>query len=253
MPRPKKCRRVCSLPEYPRFGPLGAPNPDCYEHMTVDEYETIRLIDLLGCTQEECARRLDVARTTVQAMYDSARKKLAAMLVNGSALTIQGGEYALCPLAVKCPGGRCGRDSAVRLAIDKKEETIMKIAVTYEAGQVFQHFGHCAAFALYHVEDGNIVSNSIVPTNGTGHGALAGFLKDLGVDTLICGGIGQGARDALGQAGIRVYPGVQGDVEIQVRALLQGTLQFDPDTLCSHHGHEHGHEEGHCGHGSCGH
>lgn len=97
MPRPMKWRRVCCLPKTNRFGPLGA-NADGTNivKMTVDEYEAIRLIDLEGFTQEECAKRMDVARTTVQGIYAEARKKIAQSLVNGKVLLIEGGEYRLC-------------------------------------------------------------------------------------------------------------------------------------------------------------
>ena len=137
----------------------------------------------------------------------------------------------------------------------------MKIAVTYENGQVFQHFGHTEQFKLYEVAEGRVVSSRVVDTNGSGHGALAGFLRDHGVDALICGGIGGGARNALAQAGIQLYPGASGDADSQVEALLAGRLVYDPDTVCAHHdhgeghdcGHHHGHGEGHeCRHGNCG-
>lgn len=117
----------------------------------------------------------------------------------------------------------------------------MKIAVTYENGQVFQHFGHTKQFKIYEVNDTEIVSAEIVDTNGNGHGALAGFLSSHGVDTLICGGIGGGARNALSEAGIVLYPGVSGECDVQVKALLSKSLQYDPDTMCSHH-----HDEDHC-------
>ena len=119
----------------------------------------------------------------------------------------------------------------------------MKIAVTYENGNVFQHFGHSENFKIYEVADGKIISSEVVPTNGSGHGALAGFLKSHDVDALICGGIGGGARTALGAAGIEIYPGVKGTADESVQALIDGKLVFDPDTVCSHHGHGHG--EGH--------
>lgn len=129
----------------------------------------------------------------------------------------------------------------------------MKIAVTYDNGQVFQHFGHSENFKIYTVDNGQIAGTEVVNTDGSGHGALAGFLKDRGVDTLICGGIGGGARSALAEAEIQLYPGASGDADEQVKALLSGSLSFDPDTVCSHHGDGHG--EGHScgGHGhSCG-
>lgn len=121
----------------------------------------------------------------------------------------------------------------------------MKIAVTYEKGQVYQHFGHTEQFKIYEAENGAVKDTQIVDTNGSGHGALAGFLTERGVDTLICGGIGAGAQNALSEAGITLYGGVSGDADEAVEALLKGTLSFNPDVRCSHHGeHHHG---GNCG------
>ena len=128
----------------------------------------------------------------------------------------------------------------------------MRIAVTYENGQIFQHFGHTEAFKIYDITDGNIVNSQIVFTNGSGHGALAGFLSANKVDVLICGGIGGGAQMALANAGIRLYGGASGNADEAVGALLNGTLGYNPNVQCSHHNHEHG-ENGHsCGSHGCG-
>ena len=108
----------------------------------------------------------------------------------------------------------------------------MKIAVTYENGQIFQHFGHTEQFKLYEAADGKIVHAEVVDTNGSGHGALAGFLMQNGVDTLICGGIGGGAQAALAEAGIKLYGGVSGDADAAVSALLNGNLGYDPNVHC---------------------
>ena len=118
----------------------------------------------------------------------------------------------------------------------------MILAVTYENGQVFQHFGHTGQFKLFQLDGGAVTSSRVVDTNGSGHGALAGFLAAHHVDALICGGIGGGARTALAQAGIQLYPGVSGDADQAVAALLAGQLSYDPDTVCSHHEHDHGHD-----------
>lgn len=127
----------------------------------------------------------------------------------------------------------------------------MKIAVTYENGEVFQHFGHTAQFKLYEVSGGKVLRAAVVDTNGSGHGALAGLLASLGVDTLICGGIGGGAQAALAEANIRLIGGVQGSADEAVLAFLGGTLAFDPNVHCTHHDHAHG--EGHsCGSHGCG-
>lgn len=125
----------------------------------------------------------------------------------------------------------------------------MKIAVTYENGEIFQHFGRTEQFKLYTVENGVITNAEVVGTSGSGHGALAGFLVEHGADALICGGIGAGAQNALAQAGIRLYGGVSGNADEAVAALLNGSLSYNPDICCSHHGHE---GEGHsCGEHKC--
>lgn len=129
----------------------------------------------------------------------------------------------------------------------------MKIAVPYENGQVFQHFGHSGQFKIYDVEDGRIAAERIAVPAGSGHGALAGFLSGLEVDTLICGGIGAGAQEALAQAGIRLYGGVTGGADEAVRALLAGTLDYSVEVRCGRHDHHR--EHGHCGedhHGCAG-
>ena len=111
MPRPAKWRKVCRLPERNRFGPTTLPvGEENIIVMTVDEYETIRLIDLQGFTQEECAGQMNIARTTVQGIYNDARRKLADSLVNGKVLSIEGGNYRLCDgLEETCPCGGCRR------------------------------------------------------------------------------------------------------------------------------------------------
>ena len=128
----------------------------------------------------------------------------------------------------------------------------MKIAVTYENGEIFGHFGHTKQFKVYTAEDGKIVSSEVIDTNGSGHGALAGMLSSLEIDVLICGGIGGGAQMALAQAGIKLFGGVQGDADKAVEAYLNDTLSYDPDAKCDHHDHEHGDGAHTCGEHGCG-
>ena len=127
----------------------------------------------------------------------------------------------------------------------------MKIAVTYENGQIFQHFGHTEQFKVYTVEGNKILSAEVIDTNGSGHGALAGLLSQLDVDVLICGGIGGGAQMALAQAGIQLYGGVTGNADKAVESFVAGNLAYDPDAKCDHHDHHH--DEDHaCGEHGCG-
>lgn len=123
----------------------------------------------------------------------------------------------------------------------------MKIAVTYDNGNIFQHFGKTENFKVYEVEDNKVVSSEVIGSNGTGHGALAGLLSDQGVNVLICGGIGGGAQAALAEAGVELCSGAEGDVDAAVEAYLNGTLTSAGAT-CDHHDHEEGHScGGHCG------
>lgn len=137
----------------------------------------------------------------------------------------------------------------------------MKIAVTYDNGNIFQHFGKTEFFKVYDVEDNKVISSEVIGSNGVGHGALAGLLAGQSVDVLICGGIGGGAQAALEEAGVELCAGAQGDAGQAVEAYLKGEL-VSTGANCDHHHHEEGHscgdhEEGHScgGHGedhSCG-
>ena len=232
MPRKPRCRCIGGYPDHWEFFPEEATDKEPVV-MSLDELETIRLLDYEGLTQEQCAERMGVARTTVTAIYESARRKTAEALVDGKRLLIRGGNVRL--------SGQGAEN------ITEKGTDSMRIAVTYENGEIFQHFGHTEQFKLYDVEDGRIVSEQIVPTNGSGHGALAGFLKAAQADALICGGIGMGAQSALAEAGIQLYGGVSGPADAAAQALAEGKLAYDPNAKCDHHGHHHG--EGHeCGH-----
>ena len=133
----------------------------------------------------------------------------------------------------------------------------MKIAVTYDNGNVFQHFGRTEFFKVYDVEDNKVISSEVIGSNGVGHGALAGLLSDRSVDVLICGGIGGGAQQALADAGVELIAGAEGDTDQAVEAYLKGEL-ISTGANCDHHHHEEGHscgghEDGHsCGSGGCG-
>lgn len=254
MPRPQRCRRICQQPPIDSFLPTN-----CQDNipikLTLDEYEVIRLVDLENRTHDQCAQQMDISRSTVQEIYQIARRKIAACLVYGKPLLISGGNYRICH-GMEYHRCGCGCDNITLLnniSYQKaKGELTMKIAVTYENGQIFQHFGHTAQFKVYEIQDNQIISSHVVDTAGSGHGALAGFLMQHGINILICGGIGGGAQNALAQAGIKLYGGVTGEADAAVQALLENNLQFNPNVHCSHHDHQHG-QEGHtCGDHGCG-
>lgn len=125
----------------------------------------------------------------------------------------------------------------------------MKIAVTYDNGNIFQHFGKTEFFKVYDVEDNKVISSEVIGSNGVGHGALAGLLAGQSVDVLICGGIGGGAQMALAEAGIELIGGASGNVTDVVNAYLNGTLKVNAAFQCNHHHHGENHK---CGEHGCG-
>jgi FKBP-type peptidyl-prolyl cis-trans isomerase 2 len=129
----------------------------------------------------------------------------------------------------------------------------MRIAVTYENGEIFQHFGHTETFKVYEVRNGEVVSSQIIDSNGSGHGALANLLGNNAVDVVICGGIGGGAQAALEGQGIELCAGASGDADEAVKAYLRGEL-VNTGANCDHHGEGHtcGHHDGDSCGDSCG-
>lgn len=236
-----RTRLIGIVPEYVGFIPEGIPTGDIVE-LTLDELEAIRLLDLEKMSQEETAACMGVARTTVTSIYERARTKVADCLVNGKELLVEGGNVAFRPDAMS---------DCSTVSIPKKRENLMRVAVTYENGSIFQHFGRTQSFKLYDVEDGTITSTQVVGTQGAGHGALTGFLKGNNVDVLICGGIGGGAQSALARQGIELYGGLSGLADDVVNRLVAGELEKTNVPICDHHGH--GHAHGHGRSGECGH
>ena len=238
MARPCKKRRICQLPRCTAFRPQGTSERPTVR-LTLEEFECLRLMDYEGLTQAACAAQLGVARTTAQALYQSARVRLAAALVEGRPLVIEGGSYELCPCtsAASCAPAFC----------PKRQKGVfpMKIGIPYDEStqQIFQHFGKTAAFKIYTVADGAVQSSEVVTTGGQLHEGAAQLLAAHGVDTVICGGVGGGMQAALAQAGIRFYSGVQGAADAAAEALLTGNLAYDPAARgCQHHhgcGHAH--------------
>lgn len=228
MPRPTKYRRVCHFPQTLEFCPAQGAEGKEPVIVTVDEYETVRLIDKEGLSQEQCAAFMRISRTTVQQIYANARKKLAVALVDSLPIRIQGGDYQLCD-------GRdpdCGFASCfaqqLRLHYEKpKAAGATRVAVPYENGGIFQHFGRSLHFKLYDIAGDRILSSGILDTDGHGHGALAGMLNALDVDILLCGGIGPGARAALAAAGIQLYSGLSGSADAAVENWISGSLSAD--------------------------
>lgn len=250
MSRPQKKREICCLPKCNKFSPIN--QSDKKVILSLDQFETIRLIDYEKLTQEECSLEMKVARTTVQSIYDEARAIIADAIINSKHLIIEGGNVNLCDNEKNCES--CNRECPKRIVRNTnfKENNNMIIAATYENGQIFQHFGHTKQFKIYEIEDKQIKSFKVINTNGSGHSALSGFLKNLNVNILVCGGIGSGAINALNALGIEIYGGVIGDSDTIIHSLINGILIQDNKANCDHHNHgEKKHLQHKCGEHSC--
>ena len=206
MARPNKIKNVCRMPNYTKFMAINSNKLDTSIILSIDEYEAIRLIDYNGLTQEMCAKQMAISRASIQSIYNNARKKIARFFIEGLPLQIYGGNISICKNSFcnKCTLDN-SNDQICNMSnnLNIKVGNIMKLAVTYDNGQIFQHFGHTEQFKIYNIEDGKITSTEIINTNGSGHGALGNFLKNSQVEVLICGGIGGGAQNALTNAGIK--------------------------------------------------
>lgn len=224
--RHEKVRNVGIEPEYLGFAPDGLASGSDIT-LTVDELETLRLVDLERLSQAEAAGRMGVARATVSSIAERAHAKVADALINGRRLIVSGGNVAF-----------VSSSAQTTVLWPAKKERTMRIALTYDEGNIFQHFGKTEQFKVYDVEDGKVASSQIIGSNGAGHGALAGVLADGGVDVLICGGIGGGAINALSQRGIKIVAGASGSCDEAVGAYLAGKLIAADEPTCACHGHD---------------
>ena len=211
MPRPRKSRKVCHFPRCHSFGPteqIPAKEPVI---LTVDEYEAVRLIDQEGFSQESCGVRMGIARTTVQQIYATARKKLAQMLVEGIPLKIAGGDYQLCSGRQECGETMCFKQYYSKEY--EKPEPCVRIAAAYDAGKICLNFEDARQFKIYDVRKKNLLASRVVDIQAADRNQLACILTALRTNILICGYISAGIGLALDAAGIRVHGDISGDAD----------------------------------------
>ena len=243
MPRPRKCRRICRLPQFTAFAPVRNGRADAESVvLTVDEFEAIRLIDFEGVDQNACAEYMQVARTTVQQIYTSARKKLAEMLVSGRSLQIKGGDIRLCegdehfaPCA-GCLRFRCR--SLVQRHI--QEGTAMKTLLPLDEDKthICPSFGR-APYFLFRDDEADVtevLENPAADARGGAGLKAAQFVIDRGANTLITPRLGENAAEVFNAAGIAIYKSIDGDAQANLAALKAGTL----DVLTHFHAGYHG-------------
>jgi predicted DNA-binding protein (UPF0251 family)/predicted Fe-Mo cluster-binding NifX family protein len=224
MPRPKKKKVISEEPIYRCFGCRGHCEAPKIE-MSLEEYETIALLDGEGLSQEETAFRMKASRTTITLLYASARKKVADFLIHGKRLSLGGGCYEVAPNEKKQ-----GIDT-----YKKEGSKNMRIAVSYENEEVFQHFGQSPSFKIYDIKDKKVISSSVEATHGVGHRDLIPWLKERKVEVLICGGIGGMAIDLLNEAGIACFAGVMGKADSAIDQFLVNSLASVSTPTCNCH------------------
>lgn len=239
MPRPKKCRKVCQMPTTKEFQPIGDTSCKASVILTVDEYEAIRLIDKQGFSQEECSNYMQVARTTVQLIYNSARKKLADALVDGLSIRIEGGDFQLCDGNEDyCGCGGCRRHRRGCVQRNIQEDGKMRIAIPLDENK--QDVCIVLARAPYFLfwEDGKdtILENPAAQAHGGAGIQAAQFLADNGVNVLITVRCGQNAADVFKAAGMKIYKSANKAAADDLTAFEDGILS----ELTEFHGGFHG-------------
>lgn len=238
VPRPRKCRKVCQLPLATEFRPMGDIPCGSAVILTVDEYEAIRLIDKQGFSQEECSTYMKVARTTVQMIYNSARKKLADALVDGLALRIEGGDYQLCDGKEEyCGCGGCKRHRR-GCTLKIKEDGKMKIAVPLDENKqdVCIVLSRAPYFLFQENGTDTIVENPAAQANSGAGIQAAQFLLDQKVDVLITVRCGQNAADVFQAANMKIYQSANKAAADDLAAWKEGKLA----ELTKFHGGFHG-------------
>ena len=236
MPRPCRCRRVCSEPLVDVFGPASELDAGGVPPVVllVEEYEALRIMDYEGRTHEQCAAQMRVSRTTVTEIYERARHKVADALVNGRTLVIRGGNYEVCEgaCAHECAGRCRWKYGELASALENLlGDEIMRIAIPVKNENIYQHFGMASTFKVYDIEEKRVVNTFFIESAGTGHGAKVGPLVDNQVDCVICGGIGEGAE--------------------AVEAALSHSLKSDLAAAAAKSRHQYRHQHGRGGEG-CG-
>lgn len=226
MARPRKCRRVCGLPENRSFVPTRNTDKVAVV-LTVDEYETLRLIDREGLSQEECGAYMDIARATVQQIYQSARRKVADMLVEGLPLQIDGGDYRLCDgrEAIHCCG-KCCRKAAMR-ALEPKEIPKMKVMIPLDEDKksVCPAFARAPYFLCGDEKGTEVLENPAASAQGGAGLQAAQFVVDQQATAIVTMRCGQNAADIFAAAQVKIYEADRAqDAAGNLKACLEGTL-----------------------------
>ena len=243
MPRPRKCRKVCRMPQVMQFNPDSADLSYEPVILTVDEYEAIRLIDKQGFSQEECSTYMQVARTTAQLIYNSARKKLADALVDGRPLRIEGGDYVLCDGNEEycgCGGCRKHTESSVLCKESEsfKEDKQMRIAIPLDENKkdVCIVLSRAPFFLISENGEINIVENPAAVSNSGAGVEAAQFLCDREIDVLITVRCGENAAEVFNAADIKILKSTNETAEEELVAYERGELE----ELKHFHGGYHG-------------
>lgn len=235
MSRPKKCRKVCDLPRVNAFAPLDAPrvSKDSGEEidLMVEEFETIRLIDHRGLTQEECSRYMNIARTTVQQIYTDARQKIATALVEGRLLRIDGGNYRICDgSGPRCGCGGCGKTGSRPDGLIERSQDTMRMMIPVDEKKsgtgVCPSFGRAPYYMLFDAATREVVylDNPAADAAGGAGIKAAQFVADQKADVLLTPRCGENAGEVLKAAGVLLYQTIAGSAEENIAAFEAGTL-----------------------------
>lgn len=220
MARPRKFRKVCHFPRTLTFLPIGEQVSDESVVLSVDEYETLRLIDKEGKSQEECSTSMKVARTTVQSIYTMARKKVADAIIDGRPLVIAGGDYDLCNGRVEyCPRKECFKKK-LHSHYQKKKDEYFRFAIPEREGKVAENFQEAEKFMLIDFLKNQQEETQYVGIEEKKRASLSDFMHILEVDYVLCDSIDEASVQALKEVDIWYCTGVKQDIKEKIQAVL---------------------------------
>lgn len=241
MPRPRKCRRVCALPQVSAYGPVDPESLENPVRLTVDEFETLRLIDGKGLSQEDCGAYMEVARATVQQIYLSARKKLTEALMEGRGFLIEGGDYQLCDgRSAQCQSGGCWRRRQALSAVERQKGGSHMIALPLDENQkdICPSFARAPYYLFREPESGReeIVENPAAQAEGGAGLQAAQFLVDRGATVILTPRCGENAAQVLQAAEAQIYKTEGSDAAENLQAYAEGRLSLLTKFHAGYHG-----------------
>jgi len=227
MPRPQKCKRIGSQPQYKRFTPDNNLSPEIVI-LSLEEFEVIKNCDYDRLDQENCARMMNTSRTTIQRIYANARIKIAEALVLGKVLEIEGGNVMI--------------SQASDEEVNQSMKNNYRLAIGVSDGLVAEHLAQCEDYMVFDIADGQVINQQLIHDDGVERFHRPHFLNGHKIDVLIIKALAKGAYNRLMAFGIKCHGTNNIDPQLALSEYLTSVEPALPIETCGKgcHGGHHG-------------